>query len=644
MTMDTVMWADAAVADWLAAGLPYSAFEALVRDGLTDGKTPQDVIQAAAGMAADARARAASKAEAKGAWADPLPFGANTPPEIPPSLAPEPLASFISSLAVALQVPQSACMIAALCSVAAVMAKKAVVEAGADWTEPLNLYGAMVLPPGERKSAILSACRAPLDDWEADAVRAFGERFASLSAEKRILEARARAAEKRASVKNDPAIRDEAVRLAREAAAFHVAATPQVFVDDITTERIVGVMQDQGGKIALFSDEGGIFDIMAGLYASGALKIDAYLKAYDGKAIRVDRVGRASEVVLEPALTMCLGVQPAVIQALGQNTAMRGRGLLGRVLYVLPESMLGRRLTNPPAMPASVKAAYRRVILALADLEPPMPNERRVIRLSREASELFTRFRQDLEPMLATDADLGAITDWAGKLAGGVVRIAALWHSIEMASAHSESWRYPIGEEAMSRAISLGKLLQAHAKAAFGLMKADGIKATATAILEWLARKKPRTFTRRDAYRALARHVTRADEIEAPLELLEERGFVRQTSVNGVNGVSTRALTAYEPHPSVVSRVVSAVNAAGYTSGKVSTNIEYDKNGYLWGAVDRSKNTPTDQAAIGSRASVDSALTALTALTAEKNTERGISDGLGDFDFDDTGADREVWQ
>lgn len=644
MTMNPVIWADSAVADWLAAGLPYSAFEALVRDGLTEGKTPNDVIQAAAGMAADARARAESKSAA-GAWPDPLPFGASTPPEIPPGLAPEPIASFVSSLAVALQVPQSACMIAALCSVAAAMAKKAVVEVGPDWTEPLNLYGAMVLPPGERKSAILSACRAPLDEWEAAAVQGFGERFAALSAEKRIIESRARAAEKRASVKPDPALRDEAIRLAKEAAAFHVAATPQVFVDDITTEKIVGVMQDQGGKIALFSDEGGIFDIMAGLYSGGALKIDAYLKAYDGKAIRVDRVGRASEVVLEPALTMCLGVQPAVIQALGQNTAMRGRGLLGRVLYVLPESMLGKRLTNPPAMPPGAKAAYRRVILALADLEPPMPNERRVIRLSRDAADLFTGFRQELEPMLAAEADLGAITDWAGKLAGGVARIAALWHSVELAAERSGPWRaQPISAESMERAISLGRLLQAHAKAAFGLMKADGVKATATTILDWLARKKPKTFTRRDAYRALARHVTRADEIEAPLDLLEERGFVRQTSVNAVNGSSTRALTSYEAHPSVFSRNGNTVNGAGYTSKKVSTNIEYNKNGYLWGSVDTSKNTPTDQAAIGPERSVDTALTALTALTVDKNTEFGVGAGLGDFDFDDTGVDREVWQ
>lgn len=520
-------------------------------------------------------------------WPEPLPFGTGAAPEIRASLIPEPISSFVAALAVALQVPQSACMIAALCTVAATMAKRAVVQIGPDWSEPLNIYGAMVLPPGERKSAILSACRAPLDDWEAGAVKAVGERFASLSAEKRILEARARAAEKRASAKgSDLSVRDEAIRMAREAAAFHVPATPQVFVDDITTEKIVGVMQDQGGKIALFSDEGGIFDIMAGLYSGGSLKIDAYLKAYDGKAIRVDRVGRASEIVHEPALTMCLGVQPAIIRALGQNTAMRGRGLIGRVIFVLPDSMLGKRLINPPAMPADIKADYRRIILFLSDMEDPMPGEQRIIWLSPDALALFNAFRQELEPMLAPDADLGAITDWAGKLAGSIARIAALWHSVEAAAAHSQPWQSSISGETMHKAIALGRLLQDHAKAAFGLMQADGVRSTATVILEWIARKGIQSFTKRDAYRALARHLTRADEIEAPIGLLTERGYIRQVSVNGGNRMSTRALTAYEPHPSALTRNVNVGNGGPYTLETHSTREKIYKNDCIRGSAD----------------------------------------------------------
>lgn len=560
-------------------------------------------------------------------WPEPLPFGSGAAPEIRASLIPEPIASFVAALAVALQVPQSACMIAALCTVAATMAKRAVVQIGPDWSEPLNIYGAMVLPPGERKSAILSACRAPLDDWEAGAVKAVGERFASLSAEKRILEARARAAEKRASAKgSDLVVRDEAIRMAREAAAFHVPSTPQVFVDDITTEKIVGVMQDQGGKIALFSDEGGIFDIMAGLYSGGALKIDAYLKAYDGKAIRVDRVGRASEIVHEPALTMCLGVQPSIIRALGQNTAMRGRGLIGRVIFVLPDSMLGKRLINPPPMPADIKADYRRIILFLSDMEAPMPGEQRIIRLSPDALSLFNAFRQELEPMLAPDADLGAITDWAGKLAGSIARIAALWHSVEAAAAHSQPWQSSISGETMHKAITLGRLLQDHAKAAFGLMQADGVRSIATVILDWVARKGIQSFTKRDAYRAIARHITRADEIEAPMGLLVERGYLRQVSVNGGNRVATRTLTAYEPHPSVLTRNVNIGNGGPYTLETHSTREKIYKNDCIRGSAD----TPIDVRVTPDSMRFESVNNApdwaMTALTGEKGTRM---DGAG---------------
>ena len=605
--------------DWIRAGGTKEQLQAIAKAAPVWTPGESVVSIKAAKEAREEQASIEVEPEPANDWPEPLPFGMGTAPEIRASLIPEPIASFVAALAVALQVPQSACMIAALCTVAATMAKRAVVQIGPDWSEPLNIYGAMVLPPGERKSAILSTCRAPLDEWEASAVRRFGERFAALSAEKRILEARARAAEKRASAKNDPALRDEAIRMAQEAALFRVAATPQCFVDDITTERIVGVMQEQGGKIALFSDEGGIFDIMGGLYASGALKIDAYLKAYDGKAIRVDRVGRASEIVHEPALTMCLAVQPAIIRSLGQNTAMRGRGLLGRVIFVLPDSMLGKRLINPPAMPSDIKADYRRIILFLSDMEDPTPGEQRIIRLSPDALALFNAFRQELEPMLAPDADLGAITDWAGKLAGSIARIAALWHSVEAAAAHSQPWQSSISGETMHKSIALGRLLQDHAKAAFGLMQADGVRSAATVILEWIARKGIQSFTKRDAYRALARHITRADEIEAPIGLLTERGYLRPVSVNGGNRVSTRALTAYEPHPSVITRNVNAGNGVPYTLEINSTREKICKNDCTRGSVDTSLDARVTLDSMRPERVNNAPDWALTALTDQKD-------------------------
>jgi hypothetical protein len=48
-----------------------------------------------------------------------------------------------------------------------------------------------------------------------------------------------------------------------------VPAIPRLFVDDCTPERLASLMIEQGERIAVFSDEGGVFDILAGRYSNG---------------------------------------------------------------------------------------------------------------------------------------------------------------------------------------------------------------------------------------------------------------------------------------------------------------------------------------------------------------------------------------
>lgn len=650
--------------DWIRAGGTKEQLQAIAKAAPVWTPGESVVSIKAAKEAREEQASIEVEPEPVNDWPAPLSFGSLQAPPLSTGLLPDPIASFVSALAESTQTPLEACMVAALGTVAAAMAKKAIVVYGPDWSEPLNLYVAMVMAPAERKSAILNGCKAPLEEWQVEQAAAYEERHASLSAEKRILENRARAAEKRASGKNaDAAAKDEAIRMAREAAAFRVQALPQPLVDDITTEKIVGVMQEQGGKVALFSEEGGIFDIMAGLYASGGIKIDAYLKAHDGGNIRVDRIGRASDFVSKPALTMCLGIQPDVIRSLSDKPAFRGRGLLGRVLYVLPESMLGRRKIETEPIPDEVRASYHRCIRALLNLpsgwqDPGRKLEPFRILLSPEARARFIAFRSELEPQLAKDADLGAITDWAGKLPGAVLRIAGLLHSVEAIQAGGAPWDFSISEATMGDAIGLGRFFEQHAQAAFGMMAANATQRGATTILEWVARKALTRFTKREAYRALARHFESADGIEAPIRLLLDRGYLRQASVNGVNGVSTRALTAYEPHPSVF---------ADYCQRKSTpldtVNNKNNEKGHTFLVTPPNPPKSVDTRPSSENSSASSALTnALTAVDRPLTDEPrnfGVDEepsnhapwsdfeavDTSDFDVDDdSGADREAWQ
>ena len=106
----------------------------------------------------------------------------------------------------------------------------------------------------------------------------------------------------------------------------------RLIVDDVTPEKLVSLMAANDGKMAVISAEGGLFDILAGLYNSN-VNIDPFLKAYTGDSIQIDRQGRPSETIDNPALTMLLMIQPSVLEKIIENGKFNGRGLTARFLY-----------------------------------------------------------------------------------------------------------------------------------------------------------------------------------------------------------------------------------------------------------------------------------------------------------------------
>ena len=86
--------------------------------------------------------------------------------------------------------------------------------------------------------------------------------------------------------------------IAQQIADFIEVTPLQLYVDDITPEKLVSVLAANNGRAAMISTEGGIFDTLAGAY-SKVVNIDVMLKGYSGDTIRVDRIGRDSEYVQE---------------------------------------------------------------------------------------------------------------------------------------------------------------------------------------------------------------------------------------------------------------------------------------------------------------------------------------------------------
>jgi hypothetical protein len=254
-----------------------------------------------------------------------------------------------------------------------------------------------------------------------------------------------------------------------------------------------------------------------------------FLKAHAGDPLRIDRVGRPAEYVRLPRLTLGLTVQRDVLRGLAALPSLRGRGLLARFLYALPESLLGRRDTQPQPVPAAVRAAYVANIESLLRLVPartaddaPCPH---VVPFSGAAQERMQDFLARLEPQLGPDGDLGHVADWGGKLGGVVARVAGLLH----AATHRDApWCEAIQAGSVAAAITLAEYLIAHARAAFAEMGADPDVESARHVLRWLERQGTEAFTRRDAYQGTKGRFKTVAALDPALRLLAAHDFVRE--------------------------------------------------------------------------------------------------------------------
>ena len=134
--------------------------------------------------------------------------------------------------------------------------------------------------------------------------------------------------------------------------------------------------------------------------------------------------------------------------------------MLGRFLYGLPLSPLGTRDSNPPEVTDGVRIVYGQNVRRLLDLTSSVPDDGSVhataLRLSAGAFRQIVRFSECLEPKLAAGAELGSITDWAGKMAGAVVRISGLLHFAERVCEVDPS-AMKIDEDTVHRAIAIGE-------------------------------------------------------------------------------------------------------------------------------------------------------------------------------------------
>ena len=302
-------------------------------------------------------------------------------------------------------------------------------------------------------------------------------------------------------------------------------AIPQLYTTDATPEAIAELVHIQGGKLGIISDEGGITEVLSGLYNNGNANIDIILKGIDGGKARIKRANRDYD--LNPYLTIILLIQPQVLANMADKKAFTGNGALERYLYALPIGNVGYRTFPDARIDQQDKIRYDNLIYNLLSI--PMPEKPYVLRLEAPAQKLFHDFRLEIERELRADGKLYICRGWGGKLAGYTARIAGLMHIAE----HERTDHLIIQKGTMEKAIMLARLLMEHTVAAFNMMGADIEVSDAKELLEWLKTQRKGRLTKSQIINAMRnRQAGKKERLKKALALLEERNILSAVHVD----------------------------------------------------------------------------------------------------------------
>ncbi len=469
-------------------------------------------------------------------WETPIPFDEYDLPSFPVEALPEVVRRYVLAVAEATQTSVDMAAVEALGVVSLCSQGKYFVRGSAAWDEPLNIYTVVILPPAERKSSVLSLMIRPVEMYEKEENARRNELIvkdqmlmSQMDKEKRAL---VEQAAKGKATKKD--IAEKAAQIAK----FEPTKPLRLFVDDVTSEKLTSVLAENKGRAAVVSAEGGIFDIISGLYTRN-VNIDVFLKGHSGDTIRVDRIGRASESIIHPALTMVLAVQPEVLNGLMSNNTFRGRGLTARFLYSMPKSTVGSRSFTTKPIPERARVRYQDLIETILSGD----NDQQPISLDDGATEVLESLFNEVEGRLK--GDLAEIPDWAGKLVGAVLRISGILHIMK----HPEDSMYDdVTRDTMESAVTIGRYFLEHAKAAYSLMGADATNKNAQYLLSAIKKEGLAEFSRRDAMR-LCRRFKTADSLQPVLNRLCEYGYIAVKPVEGIQAFGRKPSEVYLTNP-----------------------------------------------------------------------------------------------
>lgn len=460
-----------------------------------------------------------SAAELKNAAGAFLPFkplkpSADSLPPFPIDCLPSRLRNYVEAVAIHTQTPMDMAAGAALGVLAACLQGKVKVEGNIGHYEQTSLYIFLIAPPGSRKSAVIHALTAAIEDYEQKYNEGNKTAMRRNKQERESLQRDINRLTRQLEVKYDTLTELELQHTQDKLVELPEIKPLQIFTDDCTSESMIRLLKDNHGRMALISAEGGAFDNIVGRYTKKP-NLDVWLKGICGDTIRVDRINREPDYIRNPALSMIISAQPGVLSELMQSSLLDGRGFLARLFYInIPSAAMPKSFRSAP-IPATIREDYDHLIFHLLNLSE---NEPITLHLAPEAINQMDELCHSVEAYLRNEHR--DMREWGSKYIGLVLRTAGLLHIAADGAGDIQT-------EMVENAIRIGSYAFHHALYAYSILGADETVEKALHVVTKLRKLSVTSISRSDLYqKCRGRFFRDAKEMEPALNLLEQHGYI----------------------------------------------------------------------------------------------------------------------
>ena len=245
------------------------------------------------------------------------------------------------------------------------------------------------------------------------------------------------------------------------------------------------------------------------------------LKGFTGEPFG-DETTADSVTMRKPCLAICTFVQEPIAEKLYSNDALKGDGLLPRILSVFMPKNNGDRDPNPREVSDELLKLYANKIRSLYSIQRPKGKKGERTFHKLELTDEARMVWRDYANHIAVRISEGVFKDFEAfgeKLAGHAVRLAGAFHLLK----YDVPYNHQIDATTMNAGVALAEYFAKHAIVAFDKSHLQGIK-YAKKILKWMDRHRKAHFTEREAHRGVG-HCEIVD-IRAGMELLEKNGFI----------------------------------------------------------------------------------------------------------------------